>query len=86
MQTNRSFLGLRKLPASAASWILPLLLSLAMTCIVSLVSTLVNVGLVPQTLRLWLSAWAFSWVIAFPSLLVMLPVVRRLTLRIVGAP
>lgn len=86
MRTNRTFLGLRKLPATAAAWVLPLLLSILMTCIVSLVSTLVGVGLAPQALRLWLSAWGFSWLIAFPSLLVMLPAMRNLTLRIVDAP
>lgn len=83
MRTNRTPFGLRKLPARAATWVLPLLLSLLMTFIVSLVSTLVNVGPVAQMPRLWMSAWAFSWVIAFPSLLLALPIVRRLTGRLV---
>lgn len=74
---------LRKLPARAAHWVLPLILSVLMTLIVSLVSTLVSVGPVPQMPRLWINAWGLSWVIAFPSLLLILPLVRKLTHRIV---
>ncbi len=33
-----------KLPASYAKWVMPLLLSLFMTCIVSLISTLHTLG------------------------------------------
>ncbi|RPE79537.1 DUF2798 domain-containing protein [Vulcaniibacterium tengchongense] len=76
-------LGLRKLPARYGAVVMPLLLSILMTCIVSLVSTLRSVGAGPDFLRLWLGAWALSWLIAFPTLLAVLPLVRRATAAIV---
>ena len=71
--------GLRKLPARYASVVMPLLLSVVMTCIVSLISTLHSVGMMHGLLPIWLGAWAVSWVIAFPTLLVVLPVARSVT-------
>ena len=62
---------------------MPLLLSLFMTCIVSFISTLKGVGLAPGFLRIWLGAWAVSWVIAFPISLLVLPLVRKATTLIV---
>ena len=69
----------KKLPASAAKWVMPLLLSIFMSGLVSLLSTIHAQGLVAGVLLAWLSSWAFSWVIAFPVLLLILPVVKKLT-------
>jgi hypothetical protein len=76
----------RRLPARFAPLVLPLLLSLVMTFIVSGVSTLVALGPSWQVLRDWPAAWAFSWAVAFPTLIVALPAVRRLAARIVEPP
>ena len=78
-----TFLGMRKLPARAAAWVMPLLLSILMTFIVSMISTLRSTGLSPGLLRMWLGSWALSWVVAFPTLLLVLPLVRRATAAIV---
>lgn len=51
--------------------------SVVMSCIVSGVSTVRNIGLAPGLFSAWLSAWAMSWTIAFPALLVVVPVVQR---------
>ncbi len=80
---DQGFLGLPKLSSRYGSLVMPLLLSVIMTCIVSLVSTLRSVGLTADLLGIWLSAWALSWLVAFPTLLVVLPLVRRLTAAIV---
>lgn len=82
----KTFLGLCKLPARSAVWVMPLLLSLLMTCIVSLISTLRVAGFSLDLPRLWFSAWALSWLVAFPTLLLALPVVRRATAAIVAPP
>ncbi len=74
-----------KLPARAASLVMPLLLSVLMTLIVSLVSTLKSLGLEAFTLQGWLSAWGVSWLIAFPTLLLVLPLVKKLTAYLVQA-
>jgi len=71
-----------RLPARFAPLILALLLSVVMTMVVSAVSTLRGVGLTDAFLRVWLSAWGLSWLIAFPTLLLILPIMRRLTGRI----
>lgn len=68
-----------KLPARMATFVMPLLLSILMTFIVSLVSTLKSLGLDAFTIQSWLSAWGLSWLIAFPTLLLVLPVVKKLT-------
>lgn len=77
--TPRNVFGLRKLPARYAGLVMPFLLSVLMTSIVSLISTFKGVGRVPDFWQLWLSAWAVSWLVAFPALLVALPLVRKLT-------
>jgi hypothetical protein len=71
-----------RLPARFAPLVMALLLSVVMTMVVSAVSTLRGVGLTDAFLRVWLSAWGLSWLIAFPTLLLILPLVRRLTGRI----
>ena len=77
------FFGIPKLPARHASLVMPLLLSIFMTCIVSLISTLKGLGPQPQFVRVWLGAWAVSWIVAFPTLLLVLPVVRKQTAALV---
>lgn len=76
-------IGLRKLPAKYQNLVLPFLLSVVMTCIVSGISLLRNFGFTSNFLSLWLSAWSVSWLIAFPVLLLILPQVKRLSLLIV---
>jgi hypothetical protein len=73
----------RKLPARYATVVMPLLLSLLMTCLVSLISTARSVGFNAALPPLWLGNWALSWLVAFPLTLVVLPIVRRLTAALV---
>lgn len=84
--SSHTFLGIPKLPARFAGVVMPLLLSVLMTFIVSMVSTLRSIGPAPHFLAVWASAWAISWLIAFPTLLLVLPVVRKATAAIVRAP
>lgn len=77
---------LRKLPARYAAVVLPLILSLLMTCVISGISTVTALGPTAAALRDWPVAWALSWMVAFPTLLVVLPLVRRLTALLVQQP
>lgn len=70
---------IRKLPTRYAAFVMPFILSCFMTCIVSLISTLRSIGWAEDILNIWMGSWAISWLIAFPALLLMLPVARRLT-------
>lgn len=69
----------RRLPARYHAIVLPLILSFFMTCVVSLISTLRSVGLIDGFWFLWLGAWALSWLVAFPLLLLVLPLARAAT-------
>ena len=82
---SHTIFGIPKLPARYASVVMPFLLSIFMTCIVSMISTFKGLGADPHFFRIWLGAWAISWVIAFPTLLFILPVVRKATAALVRA-
>jgi Protein of unknown function (DUF2798) len=82
---SQTLFGLPKLPARYAGIVMPLFLSIFMTCIVSGISTLRSVGPVPGVVALWLSAWALSWLVSFPTMLLVLPLVRKATAAVVRA-
>lgn len=75
----------KKLPARYASLIMPLVLSVLMTFVVSAISTLKSLGPTPDFIATWPAAWALSWLVAFPTLLVILPLVRRIVALIVAS-
>ncbi|WP_086995310.1 DUF2798 domain-containing protein [Rhizobium sullae] len=76
----------RKLPSSFTVVVMPLVLSVFMSGIVSAVATVVNIGLGATFITNWPGAWGTSWVVAFPSLLMILPVVRRIVSAVVETP
>lgn len=79
----KTFLGTPKLPARYATLVTPFLLTLLMTFVVSLISTLRAVGFPPDFFGIWLGAWGLSWIVAFPTVMVVFPLVRRMTAAIV---
>lgn len=85
MQNSKSLSSFKKLPNRYTSIVLPFLLSIIMTFVVSMVSTLRSLGLEEFSLYVWMSAWVISWLIAFPTLLLVLPVVRKITAILVQA-
>lgn len=62
------------------------LLSGLMSCMVSGISTLRSIGLAEFVIAKWMTNWAWSWALAFPAVLIVLPVVRFLVSRIVAPP
>jgi Mn2+/Fe2+ NRAMP family transporter len=77
---------LRKLPPASGRFVTPFVLSVFMSGIVSAVVTVKGVGLGSEFLGNWPGAWGASWIIAFPSLLLILPIVRRIVNAIVEQP
>ncbi len=73
----------RRLPARYATIVMPLVLSVIMTCIISGVATFRALGLNAEALGMWPSTWLFSWMVAFPVLLLVLPIVRRIVALLV---
>jgi len=47
---------------------------------------LINVGLINGFWVKWLAAWMVSWAVAYPVVLIVLPLVRRLTAVFVDMP
>ncbi len=58
-----------------------LILSGLMSFIVSGISTVLALGFAPDFLMRWIGSWLPSWAVAFPAVLIVAPVARR----IVGA-
>lgn len=73
------------LPARFAPVVFGLILSGLMSCIVSGIAIIRTTGIVPQLPWLWFSAWLASWAVAFPTVLVVAPLTRRLVARLVKA-
>jgi hypothetical protein len=76
---SRSTSSFPKIPKRFGGLVMPLVLSCLMTAIVSAISIARTQGLDAHALQMWPSAWGLSWLVAFPVLLVILPVVRRIT-------
>lgn len=75
-----------RLPASWAPHLMPLLLSMLMSGLVALVVTVKLYDGSQVLFFTWLNAWLSSWVIAYPCLLVVLPLVKRIVASITHPP
>jgi len=53
-------------------------MALLMSCIMSLVISIFNVGLVNYILAVWIKAWGFAFIVAFPTVTLVVPVVRKM--------
>ncbi len=69
---------MQKLPARFNLVAMPFVLSIFMSCLVSLISTLRVSGFEAFQVGNWMQAWGLSWVVAFPALFVVLPIVRKI--------
>ena len=76
----------RRLPPRFLLPVTGFILAGIMTIMISGISTLLALGPGAEFLARWPIAWITSWVIAFPTVLVVLPMVRRLVARIVAPP
>ena len=74
---------MKKLPASTLRFALPLGTTFFMTFLVSGFATWRALGTVPGMLGTWMVSWMISWAIAFPTMLIMMPIVRRWLLRVI---
>ena len=80
-----TFFGLPKLPARFAGLVMPFFLTCIMTGVVSAISTLRVAGVGPGVLAMWFASWMISWAIAYPTMLVVLPWVRKLVAALVAS-
>lgn len=59
------------------TWLMPLILSGIMSGAISCYNMIRNIGLPDNFLSIWMHAWVMSWLLAFPLILVVLPLVRK---------
>ena len=74
---------MKKLPAKYMAIVMPFLLSVIMSCVVSFIATLKAFGFSDVLIAHWIQAWGLSWLVAFPVVLLVLPLVRKLSAMIV---
>ena len=75
----RSPLGFAKWPKRYARFVTPFFISFVMTGVISCVSTLRGFGFLGGFFPLWLGSWGVSWLIAYPTLILVLPLASRAT-------
>lgn len=68
------------------AWLMPLILSGIMSGSISCLNLLMNKGLIEGFIGIWLRTWSISWLMAFPIILVMLPLVRNFLMKFVALP
>jgi hypothetical protein len=76
----------KKLPASYLRFALPMCTTVFMTFLVSGFATWRAIGTAPGMVWTWMGSWLIAWVIAAPTMFVMMPIVRRWLLRIIEEP
>ncbi|OWY11040.1 hypothetical protein B6V74_03190 [Thioclava sp. F42-5] len=74
------------IPARYAHFVFSLILSGIMSCLVSGVATYRATGLVEDFPALWAASWLSSWMFAYPSVLLVAPLARRVTNILVRQP
>ena len=67
-----------KLPSRFAPILFSLIVSLTMSCIVAGISTFSTISFSDDLVTSWMVAWGKSWPIAFPILLTVVPMARKL--------
>ncbi|AXY61513.1 DUF2798 domain-containing protein [Acinetobacter sp. WCHAc010052] len=80
MQPERAMIfgSVPKLPMKYMVWLMPLVLSCLMSGTISFANMLMNLGWIDGFLSRWFSTWMISWLMAYPVVLIFLPLVRRL--------
>lgn len=72
------------IPRKFAPVVFGFILSGLMSLLVSGISTWRAVGVVPEFGSLWAGAWLTAWLFAFPIVLVVAPLARRIVERVVA--
>mgnify|MGYP001038420750 CR=1 FL=1 len=71
------------IPAKFAPIVFGFILSGLMSCMVSGIATARALGLGAGFFLEWMGAWGNSWLVAFPAVLVVAPITRKLVAKMV---
>ncbi|MDH0370518.1 DUF2798 domain-containing protein [Comamonas aquatica] len=72
-----------KLPPKYALIVMPLLMSGMMSGIICMVNLVRALGWSRAALAAWPGTWLLAWAVAFPTVLLVIPVVKRITGKLV---
>mgnify|MGYP003110686265 FL=1 len=72
------------IPARFAPVVFGFILSGLMSCIVSGIATFRVLDAHDPMLASWLGAWIYSWMVAFPTVLLVAPLTRRIVAKLVA--
>lgn len=78
--------GMARIPARYTWLVMPAILALLMTFVVSGIATVRAIGVPPGFVGKWMSSWAISYLIAYPTLLIVQPIVRLIVGAIMEKP
>ncbi len=68
-----------KIARQHAQLVFSFFMAALMSGLMSFVISVLNLGLVDGLLLIWLKAWGSAFLVAFPAILLITPLVRRLT-------
>jgi hypothetical protein len=74
------------MPARFSPILFGFILSGLMSCIVSGIATFRALSDEQAFVDAWMASWMFSWAAAFPTVLIVAPLARRIVARLVVAP
>lgn len=72
-------------PAKFQHILFAIVMAILMSCVMSFVITVFNVGFPSDILTRWLHAWSFGFVVALPTVMLIAPVARRLVALMIRA-
>lgn len=61
-----------------------LLMALFMSGIMSFVISVFNVGLIENIFTIWIKAWSFAFIVAFPTIMLISPIVQKIVSRLIS--
>ena len=70
------------IPSRAAPILFAFIVSGLMSCVVSGVSTFSAIPETGSFFEAWMVAWGKSWAVAFPTILIVVPLARKLVTKI----
>ena len=65
---------------------MPLILSGIMSGAISCFNIYLKIGAAEGFISIWLHAWSLSWLMAFPLIMIVLPLVRKFLMQFVEQP
>ena len=75
-----------KIPAKHTQIVFAFFMSLMMAFIMSGVLTLANLGPIPGFFGKWMHGFGVAWICAFPTVLLVAPIARRLVAAVIETP